>query len=135
MQQPNVISILLQVFHIGKCSRCDSHLNARSMSTIQLFFTYICSILEYMKHHYPHLQCIMWDDMFRETETDVIKGKLSYIFIGENYIYWGNWHGVSHAIRLTIIYLECLRHIKVSSTNTEVEEDIALWKLFISEKM
>ena len=66
----------LQVFHIGFCEACERHMKAEGITKTQMFFRHIRRVLEYITDKYPGTRLIMWDDMFRDVDLDVMKGQL-----------------------------------------------------------
>ncbi|CAH1793945.1 unnamed protein product, partial [Owenia fusiformis] len=61
-----------EVFDLGVCEKCRSKL-VENGSKAHLFFKHIKNVLDYIKRKYPHLNLIMWDDMFRTVDTKTLK--------------------------------------------------------------
>ena len=64
-----------QVFHIGFCEVCERVMKAEGITKTQMFFRHIRRVLEYITVKYPGTRLIMWDDMFRDVDLEVIKGQ------------------------------------------------------------
>ena len=67
---------MLQVYHVGICNTCKAYMQKHGLDKAAMFFQHVRRVLEYIKSRYPHLTCIMWDDMFRGLETERLKGTL-----------------------------------------------------------
>ena len=68
------------MFHIGVCSRCKQNQQSTSETPLQIFLSYVKSLLEAIRSRFPHIKLIMWDDMFREASVDILLGKLGLDF-------------------------------------------------------
>ncbi|XP_054284334.1 hexosaminidase D-like [Macrosteles quadrilineatus] len=55
-----------EVWHMGACSRCASHDKHR------LFLTHLTNVLQHVRQRHPHLQLLMWDDMMRQMDPDLL---------------------------------------------------------------
>ncbi|KAG7167496.1 Hexosaminidase D-like 2 [Homarus americanus] len=70
---PLVAKILSQVWHIGKCPRCQDEMDAKKMSTNDLFLAWVFKVAWWIKKEYPHLTIVMWDDMMRNISLERLK--------------------------------------------------------------
>ncbi|KAL8564975.1 hypothetical protein ACOMHN_003351 [Nucella lapillus] len=62
-----------EVYHLAKCELCLKHRQEVNKTPEQIFFSHVKSIARHIKEHYPSVTPIVWDDMFRFTETQVLK--------------------------------------------------------------
>lgn len=62
-----------EVWHIGKCPRCQVEMASKAMTTDDIFQAWIIKVVGWIKKEYPHLVIIMWDDMMRNISTERIK--------------------------------------------------------------
>ncbi|XP_063866168.1 hexosaminidase D-like [Scylla paramamosain] len=62
-----------EVWHIGKCPRCQVEMESKGMSTEDLFQMWVFKVARWFKKEYPHVTIIMWDDMIRNIPAEKIK--------------------------------------------------------------
>nr|XP_053631554.1 hexosaminidase D-like isoform X1 [Cherax quadricarinatus] len=62
-----------EVWHIGKCPRCQNEMEVKKMSSSDLFLAWVFKVAWWMKKEYPNLTIIMWDDMMRNMPLDKLK--------------------------------------------------------------
>ncbi|XP_003738378.1 hexosaminidase D [Galendromus occidentalis] len=62
-----------EVFVIGECSRCKARMFANNWTTDDLFLDHVHTITAFTRS--LNLQPIMWDDMFRKIDIDVLRTK------------------------------------------------------------
>ncbi|XP_027221516.2 hexosaminidase D isoform X1 [Penaeus vannamei] len=55
-----------EVWHIGRCPRCQDEMETHKMTTNDLFLMWVLRLAKWIKAKYPHLTLIMWDDMMRQ---------------------------------------------------------------------
>lgn len=60
---------------MGYCEKCNP------IPKESLFLNHVVAVLKYLKQNYPSLQPIMWDDMMRVINSDVLKGNTLFTFI------------------------------------------------------
>ena len=109
-----------QVFHIGFCEACERVMKAEGITKTQMFFRHIRRVLEYITVKYPGTRLIMWDDMFRDVDLEVIKGQLWQLFIS---------HSCNTIIKVMIHYSSiwryCYRMILINNSGDLWLETIA----------
>lgn len=71
---------LIQVFHVGLCESCEKHMKANSLLPVNLFLRDVRRVLDYMHDSYPTLRVIMWDDMFRGIDLQILQGHILFGF-------------------------------------------------------
>lgn len=48
-----------EVWHLGLCESCSKRPKS------EVFLSHVVAVLQYLRHQYPHVMPIMWDDMLR----------------------------------------------------------------------
>ncbi|XP_075231653.1 hexosaminidase D-like [Lycorma delicatula] len=56
-----------EVWHMGYCEKCNP------IPKEKLFLNHVLAVLKYLKQNHPNLQPIMWDDMMRVINLDILK--------------------------------------------------------------
>ncbi|XP_064113847.1 hexosaminidase D-like isoform X1 [Macrobrachium nipponense] len=62
-----------EVWHLGRCPRCQDFIDSQKMSTSDLFLTWLLKVTRWIKKEYPGLSLIMWDDMIRSIPLEKLK--------------------------------------------------------------
>lgn len=62
-----------EVYHLGLCERCKLRLEEENLTPQQLFFSHVKTVAVHITEQYPGVTPIMWDDMFRYTDTPFLK--------------------------------------------------------------
>lgn len=60
-----------EVYQLGECNRCLETMAKQKWNKKQLFLDHVTKVAKYIKNKYPHLTVLMWDDEFRETDSQV----------------------------------------------------------------
>ena len=60
-----------EVYQLGECTRCMDIMAKQQWERRQLFLNHVSKIAKYIKEKYPHITILMWDDEFRETDSQV----------------------------------------------------------------
>ncbi|XP_064480153.1 hexosaminidase D-like [Ornithodoros turicata] len=63
-----------EVWHLGQCDRCQTVLTEQQWSKDHLFLDYLSKLVRTLQQKYPHIRFIVWDDMMREMDPQVISG-------------------------------------------------------------
>ena len=75
---------VVKVFHVGLCETCEQYMREHDLVPVDLFIVHIRRVLDYVHSHHPDIQVIMWDDMFRGIDLQVLQGlfhpQLSRVF-------------------------------------------------------
>jgi len=66
-----------KVFHIGLCETCEQYMRQHDRLPVDLFIAHVRRVLDYIKSRHPGLQAVMWDDMFRGIDLQVLQGQFS----------------------------------------------------------
>ncbi|XP_014672485.1 PREDICTED: hexosaminidase D-like isoform X2 [Priapulus caudatus] len=62
-----------EVWHLGKCSKCQERMQSESKTKEHLFLDHVKSVANYTLGKHPSVKVIMWDDMFRSMDIDLIR--------------------------------------------------------------
>lgn len=63
-----------EVWHLGLCSVCTKRAAASKHGKPSLYLEHILAIAQYVQETYPYLKIIIWDDMLRSIDFQVLKG-------------------------------------------------------------
>ncbi|XP_058796637.1 hexosaminidase D-like [Phymastichus coffea] len=61
-----------EVWHLGLCSVCTKRASSSKHGKASLFLEHVLAIAQYIKETYPYLKIIMWDDMLRSIDLQVL---------------------------------------------------------------
>ena len=67
-----------EVWHLGLCSVCTKRVNTSKHGKSSLFLEHVLAIAQYIKETYPCLKIIIWDDMLRSIDLQVLNGNLIF---------------------------------------------------------
>lgn len=71
-----------EVYQLGECTRCMDAMAKHKWGKRQLFLNHVTKVAKYIKEKYPHITILMWDDEFREIESQVCCNRsLIYYFV------------------------------------------------------
>lgn len=65
---------LFQVWHMGLCSSCSRRAVDSKYGKAVLFLEHVTAVARFLKETHPHLKVIMWDDMLRNIDAQVMQG-------------------------------------------------------------
>ena len=60
-----------EVYQLGECTRCMDTMAKHNWGKRQLFLDHVTKVAKYIKQKNPHITILMWDDEFREIESQV----------------------------------------------------------------
>lgn len=63
-----------EVWHLGQCNRCRTVMAEEQWSKDHLFVDYVAKLVRTLQKRYPNVRFIIWDDMMREMDPQVITG-------------------------------------------------------------
>jgi len=63
-----------EVWHLGLCSVCIKRAAASKSGKSSLYLEHILTIAQYIQETYPYLKIIIWDDMLRSIDLQVLNG-------------------------------------------------------------
>ena len=63
-----------EIWHLGLCAVCSKRANSSKHGKAALFLEHVMAVAQFIKETYPHLKIIMWDDMLRNIDLQVLKG-------------------------------------------------------------
>lgn len=63
-----------EVWHLGLCSVCTKRAAASKYGKYSLYLEHILAIAQYIQETYPYLKIIIWDDMLRSIDLQVLNG-------------------------------------------------------------
>ncbi|XP_074040799.1 hexosaminidase D [Leptinotarsa decemlineata] len=62
-----------EVWHMGMCSICEKRIQTSQFGKSRLYLDHMSKIGHYVKENYPGLKIIVWDDMFRNIEVEILQ--------------------------------------------------------------
>ncbi|XP_076067151.1 hexosaminidase D-like [Oratosquilla oratoria] len=62
-----------EVWHLGKCPRCQDEMMSKPINAVQLWLAWIGTLARWIKENYPNITIIIWDDMIRTASLDLLK--------------------------------------------------------------
>lgn len=63
-----------EVWHLGLCSVCSKRASASKYGKSSLVLEHILATAQFIKETYPCLKIIIWDDMLRSIDLQVLNG-------------------------------------------------------------
>lgn len=63
-----------EVWHLGLCPICTKRMCGNKYGRAALYLDHVSDIAQYIKDNYPNLKVIIWDDMIRSIDTNILKG-------------------------------------------------------------
>lgn len=63
------------MWHLGLCPICTKRTYANKYGKAALYLDHISDIVHYIKENHPTLKVIIWDDMIRSMDINILKGK------------------------------------------------------------
>lgn len=64
-----------EVWYMGVCPTCSKRVSTNKYGKPGLYLDYITAVAQYIKENYPNLKIIIWDDMLRTVDTNILQGK------------------------------------------------------------
>lgn len=61
-----------EVYYLGMCPRCQKRMGEGKLEPADLFLMHVQYVAKYVKHKYPNVTPMMWDDEFRKLEEEQI---------------------------------------------------------------
>lgn len=65
-----------EVWHLGLCHVCSKRASASKIGKWSLYLEHVLAVAQFVKETYPCLRVIVWDDMLRSIELQVLNGIL-----------------------------------------------------------
>lgn len=111
-----------EVWHLGLCLVCSKRAAASKYGKYSLYLEHILTIAQYIQETYPYLKIIIWDDMLRSIDLQVLNGisiacsrhsicmgfyiQLVFSFLQNTILenMWNPWYGIT----IPGIILRCL---------------------------
>jgi hypothetical protein len=59
---------------VGLCEACERYMKANNLLPVDLFLAHVRRVLDHLRANHPGLRPIMWDDMFRGIDLQVLQG-------------------------------------------------------------
>lgn len=63
-----------EVWHLGLCAVCSKRASSSKHGKAGLFLEHVVAVAQFIKETYPYLKIIMWDDMLRSIDLQVLNG-------------------------------------------------------------
>ncbi|XP_011503259.1 PREDICTED: hexosaminidase D-like [Ceratosolen solmsi marchali] len=65
-----------EVWHMGLCPQCTKRVGSSKYGKASLFLDHVITITQFIKESYPSLKVIIWDDMLRTIDLEILNGIL-----------------------------------------------------------
>lgn len=65
-----------EVWHLGLCAVCSKRASASKDGKATLFLEHVLGVAQFIKETYPYLKIVMWDDMLRSIDLQVLNGRV-----------------------------------------------------------
>ncbi|XP_018335239.1 hexosaminidase D [Agrilus planipennis] len=62
-----------EVWHLGLCSVCAKRAQTNKHGKSGLYLEHVVDVVQYIKDNYPNLKVIIWDDMLRNIDLNVLQ--------------------------------------------------------------
>ncbi|XP_049817212.1 hexosaminidase D isoform X2 [Aethina tumida] len=62
-----------EIWHMGLCTSCQKRIQTGKYGRSGLYLDHVTEVAQYIKDNYPHLKIIIWDDMLRNIDTQVLQ--------------------------------------------------------------
>ncbi|XP_060521222.1 hexosaminidase D-like [Cylas formicarius] len=62
-----------EVWHMGLCPSCVKRVHSHKYGKAGLYLDHIVEVAQYIKDNYPNLKIIIWDDMLRNIDVNVLQ--------------------------------------------------------------
>lgn len=70
-----------EVWYMGLCSSCSKRATGK-YGKPGLYLDYVTAVAQYIKEIYPNLKIIIWDDMLRSVDNQILQGNsLRFFFV------------------------------------------------------
>lgn len=66
--------ICSKVWHLGLCPACTKRTFSSKYGRPSLYLDHVTEVAQYIKENYPNLRIIIWDDMIRNIDVQILKG-------------------------------------------------------------
>jgi hexosaminidase len=63
-----------EVWHLGLCTVCSKRASLNKFGKSYLFMDHVTAVAQFIKRSYPNLNIIMWDDMLRSMDLEILNG-------------------------------------------------------------
>lgn len=61
------------MWHLGLCSVCTKRMCNNKYGKAALYLDHVTDLAQYIKDNFPNLKVIIWDDMIRSIDTNILK--------------------------------------------------------------
>ncbi|KAB0793796.1 hypothetical protein PPYR_13416 [Photinus pyralis] len=62
-----------EVWHLGLCATCSKRLLTAKHGKASIYLDHITEVAQHIKENFPHLKVIVWDDMLRSIDANVLQ--------------------------------------------------------------
>ncbi|XP_017779185.1 PREDICTED: hexosaminidase D-like [Nicrophorus vespilloides] len=62
-----------EVWHMGMCPSCIRRVQSNKYGKASLYLDHITEVAQYIKDNYPNLRIIIWDDMLRNIDLNILQ--------------------------------------------------------------
>lgn len=65
---------------MGLCPECQKRVQTSRFGKAGLYLDHVTEVARYIKENYPKLKIIIWDDMLRNVDLNILQGNI-HIFL------------------------------------------------------
>ncbi|XP_022901815.1 hexosaminidase D-like [Onthophagus taurus] len=62
-----------EVWHMGLCQACSKRVQSNKYGKAALYLDHVTEVAQYIKENYPNLRVIIWDDMLRTIDENILQ--------------------------------------------------------------
>ncbi|CAH1154569.1 unnamed protein product [Phaedon cochleariae] len=62
-----------EIWHMGLCSACQKRIQTSKFGRAGLYLDHMTEVAQFIKDNYPNLKIIVWDDMFRNIDLNILQ--------------------------------------------------------------
>lgn len=74
---------------MGLCPTCQKRMQTSKFGKAGLYLDHVTEVAQYIRDTYPTLKIIMWDDMLRNIDLNILQGNIFLISQPQTYKYEG----------------------------------------------
>lgn len=72
---------------MGLCPVCQKRMQTSKFGKAGLYLDHVTEVAQYIRDNYPTLKIIMWDDMLRNIDLNILQGNIFLISQPQTYKY------------------------------------------------
>lgn len=59
---------------MGLCTSCSKRIQTNKHGKASLYLDHVVEVAQYIKDNYPNLKIIIWEDMLRNMDVNILQG-------------------------------------------------------------